>query len=329
MHTQQELSEIIENSLQKLDFTSEPQELYAPLNYIISMGGKRLRPLMCLTTYDLFAEPVTEQIIYPAMALEVFHNFTLIHDDIMDKADIRRGKPTVYKKWDSNIAILSGDVMSIKSYELIAEYPTEKLCEILQLFTKTAAQVCEGQQYDMNFENDSSTTLEEYIKMIGLKTAVLVACAAKMGAIIAGGDKKICDSLYDYGYKLGLAFQIQDDYLDTFGDSKTFGKTIGGDITNNKKTWLLIDCINRLETRNNETDKKEFAALMSLGYDRAQEKIQGISALYTRSGAKDGAENAIAKYYKEALKTIKNAELNEQQYSVLEEFANVLLKREK
>jgi geranylgeranyl diphosphate synthase, type II len=329
MHTQQELSSIIEDNLQKLNFSSEPKELYEPLNYIINIGGKRLRPLMSLTTYDLFAEQITEQIIYPAMALEVFHNFTLIHDDIMDKADIRRGKPTVYRKWDSNIAILSGDVMSIKSYELLAKYPTEKLSEILQLFTKTAAQVCEGQQYDMNFENDLNTTIEEYIKMIGLKTAVLIACAAKMGAIIAGSNSSLCESLYEYGYKLGLAFQIQDDYLDTFGDSKTFGKTIGGDITNNKKTWLLIDCINRLKSGSNEMDKKELSSLMSLGQERAQEKIQGISALYTRSGAKDGAENAIAKYHKEAMKTIKNTELNEQQYSALEEFANMLLKREK
>lgn len=165
--------------------------------------------------------------------------------------------------------------------------------------------------------------------MIGLKTAVLIACAAKMGAIIAGSNSSLCESLYEYGYKLGLAFQIQDDYLDTFGDSKTFGKTIGGDITNNKKTWLLIDCINRLKSGSNEMDKKELSSLMSLGQERAQEKIQGISALYTRSGAKDGAENAIAKYHKEAMKTIKNTELNEQQYSALEEFANMLLKREK
>ena len=218
MHTQQELSSIIEDNLQKLNFSSEPKELYEPLNYIINIGGKRLRPLMSLTTYDLFAEQITEQIIYPAMALEVFHNFTLIHDDIMDKADIRRGKPTVYRKWDSNIAILSGDVMSIKSYELLAKYPTEKLSEILQLFTKTAAQVCEGQQYDMNFENDLNTTIEEYIKMIGLKTAVLIACAAKMGAIIAGSNSSLCEPLYEYGYKLGLAFQIQDDILDVTGD---------------------------------------------------------------------------------------------------------------
>lgn len=329
MYTPEELAQIIEEYLRKINFNSDPQELYAPLNYILSLGGKRLRPLMCLTTYNLYEDEISDKIMYPAIALEVFHNFTLIHDDIMDKADIRRGNPTVYKKWNSNIAILSGDVMSIKSYELLAKVPNEKLSDILDLFTQTAAQVCEGQQYDMNFESQSKTTTDEYLKMIGLKTAVLIACSAKMGAIIAGADSKICNSLYDYGYKLGLAFQIQDDYLDTFGDSKTFGKTIGGDITNNKKTWLLIDCQNRLESGNNENDKKELNSLLNLGTDRAQEKIQGISALYTRSGAKEGAENAIAKYHKEALRTIKNIGLTEQQYSTMENFANTLIKREK
>ena len=222
-----------------LTFTAEPAGLYDPLRYMMEIGGKRIRPRLCLTAYSLFKDEFSQEILSPAAALEVFHSFTLIHDDIMDKAPVRRGVPTVYKKWNDNTAILSGDVMSIESYKLIAKAPAQVLPQALELFSQTAAQVCEGQQYDMDFEDMESVPMTDYLKMIGLKTAVLIACSAKMGAIIGGASEKECDLLYRFGYDLGLAFQIADDWLDTYGDSAVFGKSIGGDIVNNKKTWLL------------------------------------------------------------------------------------------
>ncbi len=201
-----------------LRFTAEPAGLYDPLRYMMDIGGKRIRPRLCLTTYSLYKDSFSEEILSPAAALEVFHSFTLIHDDIMDKAPVRRGVPTVYKKWDENTAILSGDVMSIESYKLLAKAPKEALAAALDLFSTTAAQVCEGQQYDMDFEDMECVPMEDYMKMIGLKTAVLIACSAKMGAIIAGASEEECELLYRFGYDLGLAFQIADDLLDTYGE---------------------------------------------------------------------------------------------------------------
>ena len=206
-HIDNALTELFAN----LKFTQEPAGLYDPLRYMMEIGGKRIRPRLCLTTYSLFKDSLDRKVLAPAAALEVFHSFTLIHDDIMDKADVRRGVPTVYRKWNENTAILSGDVMSIESYKLIAEAPAEVLPEALQLFSKTAAEVCEGQQYDMDFENMECVPMEDYMKMIGLKTAVLIACSAKMGAVIAGAPAEDCERLYRYGYDLGLAFQIADD----------------------------------------------------------------------------------------------------------------------
>ena len=235
-HLENTLKEIFSN----LKFTAEPAGLYDPLRYMMKIGGKRIRPRLCLLAYSLFKDDFTEEILSPAAALEVFHSFTLIHDDIMDKADVRRGVPTVYKKWDENTAILSGDVMSIESYKMIAKAPAAVLPEVLKLFSNTAAEVCEGQQYDMDFENMTHVPMDEYLKMIGLKTAVLIACAAKMGALIGGASAEEAELLYKFGYDIGLAFQITDDWLDTYGDPKVFGKAIGGDILNNKKTWLLI-----------------------------------------------------------------------------------------
>ena len=194
---------------------------------MMEIGGKRIRPRLCLLAYSLFKDGFTEEILSPAAALEVFHSFTLIHDDIMDKADVRRGMPTVYKKWDENTAILSGDVMSIESYKMIAKAPAAVLPEVLKLFSNTAAEVCEGQQYDMDFENMELVPMTDYLKMIGLKTAVLIACAAKMGALIGGASAEEADLLYKFGYDIGLAFQITDDWLDTYGDPAVFGKAIG------------------------------------------------------------------------------------------------------
>lgn len=325
MYTIKELHTFVNRGLASLNFNIEPTELYAPLGYMISIGGKRLRPLTCLMAYNLFSDKIEKQILNPALALEIFHGFTLIHDDIMDKADIRRGQPTVHKKWNNNIAILSGDVMSIKAYELLSACPQDKLPEALSLFTKTAAQVCEGQQYDMNFENIPLITMDEYLSMIGLKTAVLIACSAKMGALIAGADQKTCNTIYDFAYTLGIAFQIQDDYFDTFGQSNIFGKNIGGDIMNNKKTWLLVETFKRI----NPADKERLNYLLSLGTDSAQEKIEGMQELYIKSGVKEAAEEEIANYHKKALEIINTPNLTEAQKEQLYEYANMLIKRNK
>ena len=325
MYTLQELKDIVTKGLSALNFNREPSDLYNPLGYMISIGGKRLRPVTCLMTYNLFSDRIEKSILNPAMALEVFHGFTLIHDDIMDKADIRRGQPTVHKKWNNNIAILSGDVMSIMSYELLAGCPADKLQEVLALFTKTAAQVCEGQQYDMNFEHRPFITMDDYLSMIGLKTAVLIACSAKMGAIIAGADAKTANALYDFAYTLGIAFQIQDDYFDTFGQSNIFGKSIGGDIMNNKKTWLLVECFKRTTGAMRE----RLNHLLSLSEENAAEKIEGVQKLYIEAGIKEAAEEAIAQYHKKALAIIEQLELNAAQKEQLTTYANYLINRNK
>lgn len=325
MYTLNELHTFVNKGLSALDFNIDPAELYKPLEYMISIGGKRLRPITCLMTYNLFSDKIEKPILNPALALEIFHGFTLIHDDIMDKADIRRGQPTVHKKWNHNIAILSGDVMSIKAYELLAACPADKLPEALALFSKTAAQVCEGQQFDMNFENVPYITMDEYTSMIGLKTAVLLACSAKMGALIAGADVKICNALYDFAYTLGIAFQIQDDYFDTFGQSNIFGKNIGGDIMNNKKTWLLVETFRRIAPG----DKERLNYLLSLGDDNAQEKIEGMQQLYISSGVKEAAEQAIAECHKKALDIVAGLDLTPAQKEQLEEYASNLIKRTK
>ena len=325
MYTLQELKEIVTKGLSALDFNREPSDLYNPLGYMISIGGKRLRPVTCLMTYNLFSDRIEKPVLYPAMALEVFHGFTLIHDDIMDKADIRRGQPTVHKKCNNYIAILSGDVMSIMAYELLASCPAEKLSEVLALFSKTAAQVCEGQQYDMNFEHLPFITMDDYLSMIGLKTAVLIACSAKMGALIAGADAKIANALYDFAYTLGIAFQIQDDYFDTFGQSSIFGKNIGGDIMNNKKTWLLVETFRRT----NNAQKERLAQLMAMTEENAAEKIEGMQQLYIEAGIKQAAEEAIAEYHKKALAIIEQLDLTATQKEHLEAYANYLVNRNK
>ncbi len=325
MYTLTELQNIVARSLASINFKLEPEELYAPLEYMVSIGGKRLRPLTCLLTYSLFSDKMEKSVLDPAMALEIFHSFTLIHDDIMDNASIRRGQPTVYKKWNSNIAILSGDVMSIKSYELLSSAPQEHLPQVLSLFTRTAAQVCEGQQYDMNFEHMPFITMEDYLSMIGLKTAVLIACSAKMGAVIAGADRKTCDALYDFAYTLGIAFQIQDDYLDTFGQSSIFGKSIGGDIVNNKKSWLLVETFKR----SNGASRDELNYLLSLESDRAQEKIDGMQQLYIKLGVKEAAERCVEEYRGKALEILNTIGLTDEQKALLTEYSNNLIKRNK
>lgn len=309
----------IEALFKDIEFTREPAGLYDPLRYMIAIGGKRLRPRLCLTTYSLFKDSFDEGILSPATGIEVFHTFTLIHDDIMDKSPLRRGSETVWKKWSPDTAILSGDVMCIDSYKRIAKAPKEVLQDVLELFSTTAAEVCDGQQYDMEFETKRVVKMDEYMKMIGKKTAVLIACPAKMGAMIALAPKEICDAIYEYGYNLGLAFQVADDWLDAYGDSKIFGKPIGGDIVNGKKSWLTVRAM--------EEGAKELTDIMESNLPD-KEKIAAVMAIYDKVGISEKAENEIERLTELSLDAIKPI-LSGEQLATLEAFARKLTRRKK
>ncbi len=270
--------DLIETQLKMLEIQKEPQGLYSPVNYVLSPGGKRLRPLLCLASAALFGDYGSS--LMPAIGLEVFHNFTLLHDDIMDQADMRRNQATVHRKWNNNTAILSGDVMLIKAYEHVSKAPIGVLPQVLEVFNQTALEVCEGQQYDMEFEQLLNVSEDQYLEMIRLKTAVLIGASMKIGAIIGGGNLKDSTALYDFGQDVGLAFQLQDDWLDTYGNQKEFGKKIGGDILANKKTFLLISALSRLEGEN----KRELIEwLHRKEYDDA-EKIAAVTTLFDEAG---------------------------------------------
>lgn len=319
----------IENALKELfanlRFTAEPAGLYDPLRYMIEIGGKRIRPRLCLTAYALYKDELTEDILSPAAALEVFHSFTLIHDDIMDRADVRRGVPTVYRKWDENTAILSGDVMSIESYKMIAKTPAKALPAVLELFSNTAAQVCEGQQDDMDFEDMDLIPMNDYLKMIGLKTAVLIACSAKMGALIAGASEKEADLLYKYGYDLGLAFQIADDWLDTYGDPKVFGKAIGGDIVNNKKSWLLTRALEK-------AGPEALAEAMAMPVETEEQKaakIVEVKKIYDSLEVGEEAVKEIKRFHEQALGYAEQLGLGKLRFEMLHRYADMLLGRRK
>ena len=323
-HIDQTLKEVFDN----LTFTAEPAGLYDPLRYMINIGGKRIRPRLCLIAYSLFKDEFCEEILSPAAAIEVFHSFTLIHDDIMDKADVRRGVPTVYRRWDENTAILSGDVMSIESYKLIAKAPVEVLPAALELFSKTAAEVCEGQQYDMDFEDQDEVPMEAYMKMIGLKTAVLIACSAKMGALIGGASQQQADLLYKFGHDLGLAFQIADDWLDTYGDTKVFGKAIGGDIVNNKKTWLTTRAF---EKASDDARGRLLEALaMPAGNEAEKEvKVAAVKGIYAELGLEEEAKQEIIRLHGQAMDSVAALNLAPEAAQLLKDYAAKLIGRTK
>ena len=323
-HIDAALKELFDN----LTFTPEPAGLYDPLRYMIQIGGKRIRPRLCLTAYALYKDSFCEEILTPAAAIEVFHSFTLIHDDIMDKADVRRGVPTVYRKWDENTAILSGDVMSIESYKMIAKAPAHVLPQALELFSQTAAEVCEGQQYDMDFENIDFVPMSDYLKMIGLKTAVLIACAAKLGAIIAEAPAHECDLLYKYGYDLGLAFQVADDWLDTYADPKVFGKAIGGDILNNKKNWLTT----RAFEKASDAVREQLLAAMEMPIGTEEQKAAKIAAvkdIYAALGVGEEAKQEIVRLHAQAMDHIAQLGLEPEKAALLENYAKKLIGRTK
>ena len=338
MINENQIEDTLKSLFENISFSDEPAGLYDPLRYMIGIGGKRVRPRLCLIAYSLFKDSFDERILEPAAALEVFHSFTLIHDDIMDNSDMRRGVPTVCRKWDNNTAIISGDVMSIDSYRRIAKAPVEVLPQVMDLFTTTAAQVCEGQQYDMDFENEKTVSMESYMKMIGLKTAVLIACSAKLGALIAGADRRSCDLLYKFGYDLGLAFQITDDYLDTYGDSAVFGKKIGGDIINNKKTWLLIRAIEKGEELENSgaiDPKFGKAALLRTMEMKAENeadksaKIDKVKEIYEALGIDEDVKYEIIKLHAQAMNYAGMIGLTKVRYEMLHRYADRLLGRNK
>ena len=308
----------------EITFTREPEGLYDPLRYMIGIGGKRIRPRLCLTAYGLFKDAFTPQVLEPAAGLEVFHTFTLIHDDIMDRSPLRRGSSTVWVKWDPDTAILSGDVMCIDSYRRMAQAPAEVLPEVLSLFSKTAAEVCEGQQLDMEFEHVPAVPMTDYMKMIGLKTAVLIACSAKMGALIAGAPAETCAALYDYGYKLGLAFQVADDYLDAYGDAEVFGKPIGGDILNGKKSWLTVRAMEK------SADPAAIDAAFTLPAvteDEKAAKIAAVKALYDQEGIPADAHEEILRLHRRAMEAV--SDLAPEQQRILADFADKLIGRVK
>ena len=308
-----------------IKFPAEPAGLYDPLRYMMGIGGKRIRPTLCLKVYGLYGKEPGPDILEAAAAIELFHTFSLIHDDIMDRSPLRRGVPTVWKKWDETTAILSGDEMLIEAYKHIAKVPAACLDRALGLFTRTASEVCEGQQYDMDFENLPFIPMSDYLSMIGLKTAVLLACSTKMGALIGGASIGVCDALYQFGYKLGIAFQITDDYLDTFGNEKVFGKKIGGDIMNNKKTWLLVESMRRA----NGEQKLQLEKLMQLGEEDRAFKIESVRMFYEQLGVKEAAEAEILVWHKKALESLSQAGFSHWQTHTLEQFAESIIHREK
>ena len=304
-----------------IKFPAEPAGLYDPLRYMMGIGGKRIRPTLCLKVYGLYGKEPGPDILEAAAAIELFHTFSLIHDDIMDRSPLRRGVPTVWKKWDETTAILSGDEMLIEAYKHIAKVPAACLDRALGLFTRTASEVCEGQQYDMDFESLDSVPMAAYERMIGLKTAVLIACSAKMGAIVAGAPEAECEALYRYGYELGMAFQVADDLLDAYGDEKVFGKPIGGDILNEKKSWLTVRALEKT------SDPKAFLTAFKRQCASPEEekaKIASIKALYDSLGVPEDARTVIERYSGKALEAVAGLGPDT---SVLKDFADKLIGR--
>lgn len=309
------------NQLNTKIYIKEPSNLYEPIHYILQLGGKRLRPILTLLTCDIFSDNY-QQALDAAVAVEVFHNFTLIHDDIMDSAPVRRGKVTVHKKWNVNTGILSGDAMMIMAYTCFDSYEPSTHKKLLTLFNTTALEVCEGQQLDVDFETRTNVSIVEYIKMITLKTSVLVAAAMKMGAIIANVDEKQSEAIYNFGLNLGIAFQLQDDYLDTFGDFETFGKKIGGDILENKKTFLFLKCIEVA----NETDKN---ALLKLYTSKSNDnkKVKDVTNIFIKNNIANYTVQEIEKYTNNAFLALNSLSISDEKKSILESFGVNLMKR--
>ena len=290
----------INKEILNLDWKREPYGLYEPIEYTLAAGGKRVRPQLAMIASQLFGGK-DEEVLPAALALEVFHNFTLLHDDVMDKADVRRGRPTVHVKWNENTAILSGDQMLIEAYKLLSGVPADKLPKVLQLFNKMATEICEGQQYDVDFESQEQVAIEEYLKMIRLKTSVLLANALQTGAYIAGADEQAQEALYQFGINIGLAFQIQDDILDVWGDPKTFGKAVGGDISCNKKTFVYLEAMRLLGDEAISLEARELKHWYSQVLEDNTEKIAAVKEIFEQLGVRAVCEKVVEDYTQKAL----------------------------
>lgn len=324
MLTATEIQEKVNAYIASLPYERKPKSLYDPIEYVLAAGGKRIRPSFVLMAYNLFHDDV-DRILPVATALETYHNYTLLHDDLMDKADMRRGRPTVHKKWDDNTAILSGDTMLVLAYEHLAKCDTKYLKPALDLFTETALEVSEGQQFDMEFETRNDVAEEEYIEMIRLKTSVLLACALKMGAVVAGASDADANALYAFGEKVGLAFQLQDDLLDVYGDPKVLGKAIGGDITSNKKTFMLINAFNRADAGTRAELERWTTATE---FDPA-EKIAAVTEIYNRLGIDKLAEQRIKEYFEQSRLHLDELSVSDDRKAVLREYTERMMNRKK
>ena len=318
----EELLVKVNDFLDNLKYDRKPSGLYDPVKYVLSMGGKRIRPVLMLLSYGLFKDDV-ESVLMPACALETYHNYTLLHDDLMDNADMRRGHETVHRKWDANTAILSGDSMLVLAYERMAKCNPVYLSDVRHTFTETALEIGEGQQYDMEFETRNDVTEDEYIEMIRLKTSVLLACAQKIGAILAGASKQDQDNLYKFGEQIGLAFQLQDDYLDVYGDPKVFGKKVGGDIICNKKTYMLINAYNRADAE----QRRELQHWMEAETFNSDEKVAAVTAIYNKVGVDKLAIEKIAYYFEESKKYLDAVQVSDERKAELRLYAQKMMHR--
>jgi len=323
MYTFEDLQHIVNEALAQEEFVKEPSDLYEPIQYALDSGGKRLRPILALMAYNLFEDDIHSK-IKPILGLEIFHNFTLIHDDIMDRANMRRNKPTIHNKWNDNVAILSGDAMFIKAYDYLFQYQGNNFTEVLKTFNQTALMVCEGQQYDMNFEGQDSVKEQEYLRMIELKTAVLLASGLKIGALMADASNDDVGLLRQFGLFMGMAFQLQDDYLDAFGDAEVFGKKIGGDIAANKKTYLFIKTLEKA----NEQDAKFLLNVFHSEFSgNAEEKIQQVIAIYKKYDIHKLTREKIEAYFEKAHEALAKVSVNPDRKKHLSGLANKLVKR--
>lgn len=318
------IQELINDFIDNQNFMGEPSELYAPIEYILRQGGKRMRPTLCLLACELFGGNI-EDCMIPAVSAEIFHNFTLVHDDIMDQAPLRRGMETVYHKWNSDIALLSGDTMLIKAFQYVLDTKKEYSHEVFAELCKVALEVCEGQQYDLNFETQDDVTLDAYLEMIRLKTAVLLGSVLKIGAIVAGANDKNQKAIYDFGINLGLAFQLQDDILDCYSDVNVFGKMTGGDISDNKKTYLYLKALELAS----EDDRNHLLNLFKMPKGRNEEKIQAVLNIYDKYNVKNIVEKLMTEYYEKSLQDLNSIEASEENKEILRDYAAYLYTRNK
>jgi len=322
MRTISEYQDLISRHFESIKYQKEPNNLYEPIRYILSLGGKRLRPVLTLMATEVF-DVDCQKALAAATAVEVFHNFSLIHDDIMDDAPLRRGNETVHEKWNINTGILSGDAMLILAYQYFEAYEPKIFQELAKLFSKTALEVCEGQQYDVDFETRDDVTIPEYLKMIEYKTAVLVAAAMKMGAIVAETTEENKNLIYDFGLNLGLAFQLQDDYLDAFGNPETFGKQVGGDIIENKKTYLYLKAMEFASAN----EKEQLLHLFSFQSSENTDKINSVKGIFNQTGASAATQKAIEDYTFKALETLEKMNIGNDKKAILKAFAENLMSR--